>query len=222
MEQDPDVNVSDKLGSDEECAISKNPTNRQQLFVACNADSGLFVARSNNGGDTWMYPNLSKTIADGGPDHPGAPACCDPSLAWESFGNLYLTYLSYNAYGSSIETLISIDGGQNFQSLASFSSAALMDQPTVVAADIEVPVGDPPRVALMIVWYDGEIPVGRMAARAAEVTGSGLQAVSFLQAQSLDGTLNCSFGDVAIAPSGAVVQVCQEPASGQDGRSTIL
>ncbi|NJL28970.1 MAG: exo-alpha-sialidase [Thermoanaerobaculia bacterium] len=43
---------------------------------------------------------------------------------------------------------------------------------------------------------------------------------TFAALQSIPTTSNCSFGDIAIAPSGAVVQVCENPTGGQ-GPATL-
>jgi hypothetical protein len=73
-------------------------------------------------------------------------------------------------------------------------------------------------VAVWIVWnQDGE-----MVARGASVTGVGAANVGAFNAlQTIPGTASCTFGDIAIAPNGAVVQVCQTPVGGQ-GPSDIL
>ena len=85
-----DVNLSKMTGDQSECAVAKNPTNKLQLFVLCNnnAGAGLFAARSIDGGATWVYPDPSKTIANGAKPSLGPAACCDPTLSWDTFGNL--------------------------------------------------------------------------------------------------------------------------------------
>lgn len=204
-----DANTSRKAGADVECAIIKNPSNNLELFVSCNTTGpGLFAARSIDGGQTWIFPDpADRTIADGDPGQ-GARACCDPTLAWDTFGNLYVTYLADLVAGSSpsVETLLSTDGGQTFAPLASFPGS--QDQPTIVAANTTAP-GAP--VAVWIVWNQS----GSMRARGAAVTG--LNAVGAFNAlQNIPGTNNCSFGDVAISPAGVVVQACQSPTGGQN------
>jgi ketosteroid isomerase-like protein len=204
-----DVNVSQLMGDQEECAIAKDPTNERQLFSLCNNDTGLFASRSTDGGVTWTYPDSDdKAIADGDVGQ-GPQACCDPSLAWDRFGNLFITYL-----GSSrnIVTIVSIDGGVTFSNLANWGPASV-DQPTVVAANTSAP-GAP--VAVWIVWNQSD----EMVARGAAVTGLGTFG-AFGALQKIPGTLGCSFGDIAIAPTGAVVQACQNPRAG-DGPATIF
>jgi hypothetical protein len=205
----PDVNVSKLADYQNECAVAKNPTNKLQLFAACNnATTGLFAARSIDGGVTWIYPDpADKTIADGDSGQ-GPLACCDATLAWDNFGNLFVTYLG-NA--NTVETLLSTNGGATFTNLATFGPASV-DQPTVAAGS----------GAVWIVWNQG-IPStsnSQMRARGAAVTGLGVVG-AFGALQTIPGTVNCSFGDLAIAPSGAVVQTCESPVSGQ-GPASIL
>jgi endonuclease YncB( thermonuclease family) len=197
-----DRDTSQRSGGENECAVAQNPANPLQLFNACNVASGagMFAARSIDGGATWIYPDPSdKTITDGDPGQ-GASACCDPTLAWDSFGNLYITYI--NAATSAIVTILSTDGGETFSDLATFSGS--VDQPTVVANDT------PDGVVVWIVWNQG----GAMVARAAVATGLGTVG-AFGNLQSIPASAGCSFGDIAVAPSGAVVQVCEVPTGGQ-------
>lgn len=206
-----DVNESQKAGDEEECAIAKNPTNKNQLFSLCNnfTGGGLFAARSTNGGLTWSYPDpTDKTIADGDVGQ-GPAACCDPNLAWDSFGNLFITYLDSSA--ANVVTIMSTDGGATFTNVASFPGS--VDQPTVVAANTTAP-GAP--VAVWIVWNQSN----QMVARGAAVTGLGAVG-AFGALQTIPGTVGCSFGDVAIAPTGVVVQACENPTGGQ-GPATIF
>jgi hypothetical protein len=206
----PDINSSLKTGDDSECAIAKNPLNKLELFAACNSSGpGLLAMRSNDGGLSWIYPDpVDKTLADGDPGQ-GAAACCDPTLAWDTFGNLYFTYL--DAAVNNIVTILSTDGGASFSPLATFGPASV-DQPTVVAANV------PGGVAVWIVWSQSN----QMRARGSAVTGPGVAGVTgFNPTQTIPGTVGCTFGDVAISPNGAVVQACQSPA-GDEGPSTIF
>jgi hypothetical protein len=205
-----DVNSSQKSGDDNECAVSANPANPNQVFVACNTTGpGLFAARSTDGGVTWTFPDPSdKTIADGDAGQ-GLAAWCDPTLAWDTFGNLYVTYI--NAAGTGIQTILSTDGGATFTDLATFSGS--VDQPTVVAANTSATTA-----AVWVVWNQS----GQMVARGAPVTGSGAGSIgAFTALQTIPGTSNCSFGDIAVSPSGVVVQVCGSPTGGE-GPSSLL
>jgi len=131
-----DNDISRKTGSDSECATAKNPTNPDQVFAFCNTSQtgGMFAARSTDGGATWFYPDPSdKTIVDGDAGQ-GPTACCDPTLAWDTFGNLFITYLGS---GASVQTILSTDGGATFSNLATFTGS--VDQPTVVVVETTQP-----------------------------------------------------------------------------------
>jgi hypothetical protein len=205
-----DINLSQRSGADNECAISKNPANPNQLFASCNnSGPGLIAVRSTDGGVTWTFTDpADKTIADGDAGQ-GPAACCDPTTTWDSFGNLFLTYI--DAGIANIVTLLSTDGGLTFTTLAQFPGS--VDQPTIVSANTTA-AGAP--VAVWVVWNQS----GQMRARGAAVTGLGVVG-AFNALQTIPGTAGCSFGDIAIAPSGAVVQACQNPVGGQ-GPATIF
>ena len=72
------------------------------MTVVSNEEAGnaLFHGWSVDGGRTWNRDR----IADG--DNLGF-ACCDPSLASDQFGNIFLTYLTSSI---TVEVAISIDG----------------------------------------------------------------------------------------------------------------
>src|SRR4029079_17123263 len=89
-------------------------------------------------------------------------ACCDPSTTWDSFGNLFLTYI--DAGIGNIVTLLSTDGGATFTTLAQFAGS--VDQPTVVSANTSA-AGAP--VAVWVVWNQS----GQMRARGSAGTGLG-------------------------------------------------
>jgi len=197
-----DVNTSKMANYQNECAIAKNPTNKLELFASCNnSTGGMFAARSTDGGVTWTYPDPDKTIADGDAGQ-GPLACCDPTLAWDTFGNLFVVYLG-NA--NTVEVIRSADGGQTFTNVATFGPANV-DQPTVA-----VGAG-----AIWVVWNQ----TNQMVARGAAVTGLGMVG-AFGALQNIPGTVGCSFGDLAISPGGAVVQACESPTGGQ-GPATIF
>ncbi len=205
-----DRNLSQRSADDNECAISKSPVNANQLFELCNVTgaAGMFAARSTDGGVTWIYPDpVDKTIADGDPGQ-GPDSCCDPTLAWDQFGNLFITYIGASL--NTIETIFSTNGGSTFTNLATFSGS--VDQPTVVEATV---TGGNTNV--WVVWNQG----GAMVARGALVTAVGPGGIGAFNAlQTIPSTGNCSFGDIGVAPSGAVVQVCENPTGGQ-GPATL-
>lgn len=201
-------NVSQMSNYQNECAIKVNPTNKNEVVAACNnSTGGLFYARSTDRGNTWTHPDADKTIADGDAGQ-GNLACCDPNVAWDTFGNLYITYLGN---GGAIETLLSTDSGLTFTALATFAGSN--DQPSISAENTSDPAAP---VAVWIVWNNG----AGMRARGAAVTGLGVVG-PFNAIQTIPGTNGCSFGDVSVAPNGAVVQTCQSPIP-TEGPSNVL
>src|SRR5207253_5323882 len=86
-----------------------------------------------------------------GDGDPLGDACCDPSLSFDRFGNLFMTYL-YQVENE-VPIALSTDGGQTFTVIANISKADLpgkkgkgdrrglfryVDQPTITAAENEV------------------------------------------------------------------------------------
>ena len=111
-------------GNQAEGSIAVDPADPSHLFAATNIDhgDGLMAATSGDGGQTWA----TRIIAN---DTDGLPAaCCDPSTAFDSFGNLFLTYVNANT-NNVVVLLLSTDAGQSFSVLAQFQGN--VDQPTV-------------------------------------------------------------------------------------------
>src|SRR5207247_9909924 len=83
------VDVSQRHTNESEEAIAVNPTNPNNIVEVSNVDfpdAGMLEGVSFDGGKTWT----TKLIGSG--DNLG-DACCDPSLSFDQYGNLFLTYL---------------------------------------------------------------------------------------------------------------------------------
>jgi hypothetical protein len=205
------VNVSRRPTNESEETIAVNPTNPNNIVIVTNVvvpAAGMFAAVSFDGGSTWS------TRIIGNNDNLGA-ACCDPSLSFDEFGNLFLAYL-YNV-GNTVPIALSTDGGLTFNMVTNVAKPAtaktqtsderrglfrFVDQPTIVAGHGEV----------WVVFNGG----GPIVASGASVTGLG-QVGSFTSAVAVAGTNNCTYGDVAIGPKGQVMEVCTLTESGQGG-----
>jgi hypothetical protein len=204
------VDVTQRPTNESEETIAVNPTNPNNVVEVSNVvvpAAGLLEAISFDGGSTWT----TKLIADN--DNLGA-ACCDPSLSFDRYGNLFLTYL-YNV-GNTVPVALSTDGGITFNLIANIAKPSksdtntngeratfrFVDQPTITSGHGEV----------WIVFNAG----GPMVATGASVTGLG-QVGSFFPVETVPGTNNCTYGDVAIGPHGKVMQVCTLTESGQGG-----
>ena len=204
------VDVSQRPGNESEETVAVNPTNPKNIVIVTNVDhpaAGLFEGVSFDGGATWT----TKLIGDN--DNLG-DACCDPSLSFDRYGNLFMTYL-YNVE-LEVPIALSTDGGLHFNLIANIakppkqsSSASgerglfrFVDQPTITAG-----VGE--------VWmvFNGGGPI---VATGAKVSGLG-KVGGFITPEVVPGTNNCTYGDVSIGPRGQVMQVCSLTESGQGG-----
>jgi len=207
----PNVDVSQRLGNESEEAIAVNPTNPKNIVIVTNIAegvSGMFASVSFDGGQTWTGRII------GNDDNLG-DSCCDPSLSFDEYGNLFLTYL-YNVENL-VPVALSTDGGLTFNLIANIPKPTsltgqtnnrvrrlyrFVDQPTITAAKGEV----------WLVVNAG----GPMLAMGAPVSGLG-QVGNFSAQEIAPGTNNCTYGDVAIGPNGQVMQVCTLTESGQGG-----
>jgi hypothetical protein len=205
------VDISQRHTNESEEAIAVNPTNPNNIVEVSNVDfpaAGLLEGVSFDGGKTWT----TKLIGDN--DNLG-DACCDPSLSFDRYGNLFLAYL-FNVEDT-LPIALSTDGGLTFNVIANISGIAkrnesgsekskglfrFVDQPTITAGEGEV-------------WVVVNVG-GPMGAFGARVTGLG-QVGSFSTNEVVNGTNNCTYGDVAIGPRGQVMNVCTLTETGQGG-----
>lgn len=215
------VDISQRHLNESEQAIAVNPTNPNNIVVFTNIghleaglSAGMMLAVSFDGGTTW-----SRRLVGNG-DNLG-DACCDPSLAFDEYGNLFMTYL-YQVENV-VPVALSTDGGLTFNVIANIaappktSSAAasrdsrglfrFVDQPTITAAEGEV----------WVVFNAG----GPMFATGAPVTGLG-QVGAFFDGEVVPGTNNCTYGDIVIGPAGQVMQACTLTESGQGGGKVFV
>jgi len=211
------VDVSQRHLNESEEAIAVNPTNPNNIVVFTNVGhteaglaAGMLLGVSFDGGKTW-----SRRLVGLGAGDPLGDTCCDPSLSFDRYGNLFMTYL-YQVEDQ-VPIALSTDGGLSFNVIANISQANLpakkargdnrglfrfVDQPTIIAAENEV----------WVVFNAG----GPLVATGAPVTGLG-KVGAFIPVEVVPGTNNCTYGDVMIGPSGQVMQACNLTESGQGG-----
>lgn len=206
------IDVSQRVGNESEEAIAINPTNPRNIVVFTNIAegvTGMFLAVTFDGGKTW-----NRRIVGEGNDVFG-DTCCDPSLSFDEYGNLFMTYI-YNTE-LQIPVALSTDGGLTFKVIYNIAKPAsssgqpsserrgffrFVDQPTIIAGRGEV----------WVTFNAG----GPMFAAGARVTGLG-KVGTFNAGEVAPGTNNCTYGDIAIGPQGQVMQVCSLTESGQGG-----
>jgi len=208
------TNATLVTGNEDESAIAVNPNNTQQIAVMTNGvagDNGLPLSISTNGGATWTRTIFATGTGAGQDGRPAA--CCDPTLSWDAFGNLFVGYLFRTGANNnirSIELYVTSDLGANFTNLGpvdqhTTDTTPSLDQPTVVAG-----VG-----AVWVTWRDDS---GGIAARGRSVTG----ALTFgAWGAEQDVSTVGNFGDIAIGPGGEVMVTYQTP-TGNEGPSNIM
>ena len=108
------VDVSQRVGNESEEAIAVNPTNPNNIVIFTNVGhaeagltAGMFLAVSFDAGTTWT----KRLIALGTSDNLG-DSCCDPSLSFDQYGNLFMTYLYQTE--NTVPVALSTNGGLTF------------------------------------------------------------------------------------------------------------
>ncbi len=216
------VNVSRRVTSQSEAAVAVSPLDPNDVVVASNIQHGygIFVAVSHDEGATWSHDVI-------GDDDAFGRACCDPTITWDEQGNLFLSWLGYGKlrYPTFVPILLSTDGGDSWTlfdrikppdpQVPTRSAAA----PTVRASDpgprdeeedrgpgfIDQPTLASGPHALWAIWNNN----GQMQATGARVHTLG-DVGAFKPARDVPNAYNCTFGDIAVGPGGAVAHVCQK------------
>lgn len=187
------VNVNPSSTTHVSSCVAINPTNPKNA-VCCsgldNASGGLTKGVSTNSGASWTASTIA--IGTDFPAASGSPAC-----SWDNFGNLFLVYL--DTTGNNVEVLLSTDGGTTFTLIQTFSGLALSLPKVSTGPDATSTTGG---TSVWVAYYDGTN--GGIFCSGAAVGALGLIG-SFGVAQGIPGTPNVIMGDVAVAPSGAVV-----------------
>ena len=211
-------NLTKAAGNQYETAVTFCATNSQLVFMASrNEPGGLYTARSTNGGITWTNKLIGQSSIPAAGDIPRAYG--NTSVAWDAFGNLFVTFLSQSSSSSSatyVALAVSKDGGSTFYApygtgpaivLPAVTPAWIGDQPTVVAGPGANGV---PGSVWLTYWSNGGILVS-----GANVSSSGV--VSNFVSQVLPSQpAGVNFGDIAIGPNGEVA-VTYGPNSGSSG-----
>jgi hypothetical protein len=187
----PNLNISPQHGNHAESTISINPTNPLNLFAGSTV--GNVNKYSMDGGVTWQnsqYINLPGTIGD-------------IQSAWDSFGNLFITYLSSSSFGTIVAR--SSDGGATFRDGRTIAASGT-DQPSIAVG----PSGLPDVPGAVWVTYTG----GGSAVFAAGAPVMGLDSVGAFTAPLTVPGPGGDFGDIAVGPSGQVLVTYQNNGSG--------
>lgn len=211
------IDISRMHGNEAEQTVAINPTNPKNVVVSSNLGeaAGVFEAYSMDGGRTWTRQILGDGTVLGS-------ICCDVSLSFDSFGNLFFTYIS-NTTGK-VPVALSTDGGATFAVIAQIqptSPAAGPGGPTkgaVVLGTRASASNDQPTIttgpgSVWVTWTSEPSVV--VQASGAPVGGLG-SVGSFSAAQSVPTTDGKGdYGDIAIGPNGQVLVTYQFPTGGE-------
>jgi hypothetical protein len=210
------VNVSQATGNQREQSIAVNPLNPNQVVAFSNiedldgnlqADSGLFFARSTDGGRTW---DASYLFID---DTQLSEACCDPQVAWDTFGNVWMTYLTANG---DVALAHSTNAGNSF-TVTLLTNDGNNDQPSLAIGP-----GSQPGTGSVWVTYFNSTIVPQQMVQGALVTGRGAWAF-FGGVRTVPGSalVGGQFGDISVGPRGELAVVYQSFFGPGAGPSTI-
>jgi hypothetical protein len=218
------IDISRAPGNEAENAIAINPTNPQNIVamsVLPDVKSGTFVGTSFDGGTTWT----TRVIGKG---KPLGKICCDQQLAFDRYGNLWMTYL-LNTTGN-VPIALSTDGGLTFKKVTEIvptsptgSRSGHHAKPPKgknARSGNKHAEGDQPSIATgpNSVWVSyTSYPSKVVQAAGARVTGLGAHG-HFRGPESVpteDGRGN--YGDTGVGPDGEVMAIYQSRDNGQGG-----
>lgn len=211
------VDVSTMPGNQMETTVAIDPRDGDRIVVAGNNDGGvvpagsppaapsgtapaapgasprpgLLLATTRDGGRTWDQRLVARGGADGLPD-----ACCDPQLAWDAFGNLFLSYLSLATPDpecplgrADVVLARSEDAGATFADVRTLANGCI-DQPKIATA----------AGAVWVAYRSGSDVV----ARGARVTGRG-EVAAFGAETPLPGSRAGNYASVTVGADGEVL-----------------
>jgi hypothetical protein len=193
------VDTSTLSGNEAEDAIAVNPTKPSNVVTMsslADVPAGLSVNVTFNGGGTWASRVIGSSTSD-----PLGDICCDQQLAWDRFGNLWMTYL----LNSSLDVFVAVstDGGLSFTKVADIPANA--DQPSIA-------------VGANSVWVSyTSYPGTQIKAFGAPVTGLGEYGTFTAPENTPSPGSNGDFGDTAVGPDGQVMVTYQKSTNGKGG-----
>ncbi len=179
------VNLSQATGNQFEGSVAIDPTDPLRMFVLARDETGnLLGARSSDGGVTWTHGRVATCVCS---TDKLPPAWGNASVTFDSYGNLFVTYLSTTAF-TYTDFAMSTDGGATFSHQTALAS--LTDQPVVAAGHGSV----------WVIYNRGGV---NYAVGAAD-TGPGAIG-TFSAPEAMTGANSGAFGDLSVGPQGQVV-----------------
>src|SRR5665213_896912 len=197
--------ISQAKGNETDPCVAINPLNPSNMVVAAATDGtvpGLFLAFTTNMGGTWK----TNFIATNSDVQGLNPAYGEPSVAWDSFGNLFLAYLPYSFEGVAIA--VSTNGGSNFVSLTNLAALDVTDTPRLSAPPSGAAAG-----SMWVVYKDytsATTPLQVQGLLSTNLGAIGTFGVPQIVPDSAAG----GFPDIAAGPQGELVVAFQDNLQG--------
>jgi uncharacterized repeat protein (TIGR01451 family) len=199
------VDLSRARGNETDPCIAISPLNPSNMVVAAATDQtvpGLFFAFTTNKGGTWV----TNIIATNGDSQGLNPAYGEPSVGWDSYGNLFLAYLPYSFEG--VAVALSTNGGSNFVSLTNLAVLDVTDTPRLSAPPAGAAAG-----SVWVVYKDytsANTPLQVQGLLSAGLGALGTFSVPQIVPDSADG----GFPDIAAGPLGELIVAFQDNLQG--------
>jgi uncharacterized repeat protein (TIGR01451 family) len=199
------VDISRIKGNETDPSIAFNPLGPSNMVVAAATDGtvpGLFLAFTTNQGVSWK----TNVIATNNDAQGLIPAYGEPSVAWDSYGNLFLAYLPDTFEG--VAVAVSTNGGQTFASVTNLAALDATDQPRITA-----PIAGAAAGSVWIVYKDYTTANTPLQVQGALSTGLGSNGI-FDVVEMVPGSGAGGFADIAVGPMGQVVVAFQDNLQG--------
>jgi uncharacterized repeat protein (TIGR01451 family) len=199
------VDISKAKGNETDPSIAFNPLHPSNMVVAAATDGtvpGLFLAYSTNLGVSWK----TNFIATNNDAHGLIPAYGEPSVAWDSYGNLFLAYLPDTFEG--VAVAMSTNGGSTFAPVTNLAALDATDQPRITAPFAGAAAG-----SVWVVYKDYTSAGTPLQVQAAFSTGLGTNG-GFGLVQIVPDSTGGGFADIAVGPLGQVVVAFQDNLQG--------
>jgi hypothetical protein len=201
----PNVDTTQAVHIQTQPAIAIDPTDPRNIVILAETpdDLGIFFTASHDGGKSWS----GHQAADGSDSLPNAFGVV--SAAFDSFGNLFFSYLETDF--KTVAVGISTDDGRTLNPLTTLNGFGSFPQLAVGPGGASAPQS---------VWVEGPGQGDSdIVAAGAPITGPG-QVGAFSAAEQVAGSAGGLWGRPTIGPKGQVVVSYQRPAL-DDGPSAL-